>query len=195
MNCAVMSTEIGNVCYLTVSGGLDQDRRMRQILIPLTDPIQGLRRESRPAERPPRWTPRTRDELHGGLFMVCNRAETFAVWNVILDTTTGDFDSRRGLAHIRPYLGRSRKPRANELVWLTAQTPHEMLLLENEGYRQTSVLLHQILRFGMRNTGHQTQWFRFRTMSELSRNQSSTRGSVIKHIMLILQQDKQLHRR
>lgn len=137
LNCAVMPAEIGKVCYSTVAEGLVQAQD-RQCGIRVEVLESDLTKESRfvaGVERPPRWTPRSRDELHGGLFMACNMAETYVIWNAIVDTTNGDFDSRRGLEHIRPYLGRARKLGANELTWLTAQTPHEMVQ-ENEVCRQ-----------------------------------------------------------
>lgn len=136
LRCAVMPPEIGQVCYLTVMDGFRTTTKQLRVeaLESKLSNESGFVASVEVEQAPRWWVPTTRDKLQGGLFMACNTAEMCSVWNALVDTST-DFDSRQGIEHIRPYLGRARKLDANELVWLTAETPYEVMW-ENHGCQQ-----------------------------------------------------------
>ena len=71
--------------------------------------------------------------LEGGLFMATNLPGSCRVWNRRLDPRlfgTQDFEP------LRPFLGDGYDLDANELVWITDQTPHESCVLPSASPRQ-----------------------------------------------------------
>lgn len=138
-SCPVQESEIGKVCYLTVSEGFirasdTQRRGGLHIEAPRTsfqsDPafIAGLEHAWGMGVA---WTT---DELHGGIYVASNMDNTSCVWDALVDKSAPN--SQGGIEHLRPFLGEGHKLKAGELVWMTDRTPHEALPQEVDGYRQ-----------------------------------------------------------
>jgi len=70
--------------------------------------------------------------LEGGLFMATTVGGSCRVWNRRLDPLVFGQD----LEPLRPFLGEGYDVAANELVWITDQTPHESCVLPSASPRQ-----------------------------------------------------------
>jgi len=143
--CCVQPEEFGKVCYLTVAEGfVKAEETQRRGGIHVEAPGSLFFGDAPAATRfvagiEHRWgcgicyTP---DELHGGLYQSSNMSNTCAVWDALIDTTSGAVDTFGGIDNLRPYIGTLTKLGANQLVWLTDKTPHEALPQQRDGYRQ-----------------------------------------------------------
>lgn len=153
-SCPVKEDELGKVCYLTVSEGL--------IRPGTTQRRPGLHIEAPGSMSGPggsfvaawehhwgRGSAYTADEFNGGLYMASNLGRTCRVWDALVSKGEGLVDHHGGCEHLRPFLGKGTKLRANQLVWLTDRTPHEAVPLTRARYRQFFRLV----------TSHVSVWF------------------------------------
>jgi hypothetical protein len=149
--CPVMPEEPGKICYLTIAEGwvaAEQTQRRAGIHVeaPGTHTQENGSKFVTAVEH--RWGcgyAHSDDEWHGGLFMASSLSNTCAVWNALVDTTTGAVDRQGGMELLRPYLGPPTLLRAVHLVWLTDKTPHEALPQQEDGYRQFFRLVTSII--------------------------------------------------
>jgi hypothetical protein len=138
-SCPVQESEIGKVCYLTVSEGLirvsDTQRRGG---LHIEAPRTSLRSDPAfTAAREHEWgigVAFTQDELHGGIYMASKMNNTSCVWDALVDKSASN--SHGAIEHLRPFLGEGHRLHAGELVWMTDRTPDEAVPQEGDGYRQ-----------------------------------------------------------
>ena len=139
MSCPIQDSEIGKVCYLTVSeSDIPEGSTQRRGGLH-TEAPNGFRYESKMKTAiEHHWGMGYAigpDELHGGFFMANNIDNTCAVFNALV-TDKSVIDSCGGIEHLRSFIGEPYNLKANELVWLTDRTPHEALSQPKSGYRQ-----------------------------------------------------------
>jgi hypothetical protein len=138
-SCPVQESEIGKVCYLTVSEGFirasDTQRRGGLHIEAFRTAFQSDPTFTAALEHA--WgmgVAFTQDELHGGIYMASNMDNTSCVWDVLVDKSVAN--SHGCIEHLRPFLGEGHKLKAGELIWMTDRTPHEALAQQVDGYRQ-----------------------------------------------------------
>jgi len=76
------------------------------------------------------------DTFDGGLYMASNKNDTCMLWDALIAKKQGIVDYHGGGEHLRPFIGKRTKLKANELAWLTDRTPHEALGQTTTGCRQ-----------------------------------------------------------
>ena len=92
-------------------------------------------------------------EYEGGIYMASNVADSCKLWDcqVIADRVNGpEIIGRNGdIEHLRSTLKRAEIPsdtmEPNHLYWITDRTPHEVLPMKQDGYRQfVRVVCHEV---------------------------------------------------
>jgi hypothetical protein len=138
-SCPVPESEIGKVCYLTVSERfIRASDTQRRGGLHIEAPRTSLQSDPAfTAAREHAWgmgVAFTQDELHGGIYMASNMDNTSCVWDALVDKSASN--SHGAIEHLRPFLGEGHRLQAGELIWMTDRTPHEAVPQEVDGYRQ-----------------------------------------------------------
>jgi len=71
-----------------------------------------------------------------GIYMASSVDGTTQVWDSIIEKHEDVADRHGGIECLRPYLGKGRTLKANELCWFTDRTPHEALPVPHDTHRQ-----------------------------------------------------------
>ena len=58
------------------------------------------------------------------------------LWDALVHKDQGIVDFHGGGEHLRPFIGKGTKLKANEIAWLTDRTPHEGLPQKKGAHRQ-----------------------------------------------------------
>lgn len=151
LQCPVSEDEYGKVVYLTVSEGqveADSTQRRSGLHVEAAGGIAGVNGKLL-AGTESNWGGGVRDSFYmggdvegepdkynGGLFMASNVNDSCEIWDALVGKGHGIVDYHGSGEHLRPFIGKGTKLKANELAWLTDRTPHEALPQTKSGYRQ-----------------------------------------------------------
>jgi len=75
-------------------------------------------------------------ELLGGIYMASTVASSTKVWPCIMQEPKSNAGWHGDCEHFREILNKPVEPDANELIWITDRTPHELCFMNKGGYGQ-----------------------------------------------------------
>jgi hypothetical protein len=77
------------------------------------------------------------DVYDGGICIPSNRSDTTKAWDALVDSSVPGIVDRCGRCeYLRPWLNEGTTLKANELIWMTDRTPHDVLIQKADGHRQ-----------------------------------------------------------
>ena len=133
--CPLSQDEYGKVLYLTVTEGIvDTDSTQRRPGLHVEAP-GGMFLAGNECS----WGGghfQDPDKYIGGLYMASNLEDTTMLWDALVHKDQGIVDFHGGGEHLRPFIGKGTKLKANEIAWLTDRTPHEGLPQKKGAHRQ-----------------------------------------------------------
>ena len=149
--CPVAESEMGKICYLTVTEGMvEAGSTQRRGGVHTDAPGTFALKGSFSVGVESTWGgcgPHSDDQFSGGMFIASNLSNTTTVYNCIIETLNGVADKHGSVEHLRHLLGEPITCAGNHLYWLTDRTPHEALPHTVRGYRQFFRLVMSDLSF------------------------------------------------
>ncbi|KAG7345043.1 hypothetical protein IV203_032574 [Nitzschia inconspicua] len=144
MACPFMKEELGKVAYLTIDESfVNANETQRRFGLHVESPGIFMDNPDEASFEPAKEHPWGMglflgpDKYEGGIYIASNRGDTTEVWDALVDTSIpGVVENGGRCEHLRPYIGRGTKLEANELIWMTDQTPDEALPQSTSGHRQ-----------------------------------------------------------